>query len=90
MRRCRALVRQRRTKDLLIDHMLRQYGYRVFRIGVAEDAARLDVLVGQVLATLASLVRDAAGETAREVRPHPQALGPDPEQPVHEAGASVL
>ena len=49
------LVRQRRTRDLFIDHMLRQYGYLVFRIDpdLARDPAGPDALVRQVRAALA-------------------------------------
>ena len=46
------LVRKRRTKDLFIDHMLRQYGYQVLRIGCRPERMVLDERVVQVRALL--------------------------------------
>ena len=45
-------IRQRRTRDLFIDHMLRQYGYRVFRIEEAQDPARRSAQVRQLMTVL--------------------------------------
>ena len=62
-------TRERRTKDLFIDHMLRQYGYRVFRIANAQYSARLDELVQQVAAALAS--PGAGSRVAGQQEPQP-------------------
>ena len=46
------LVRQRRTKDLFIDHMLRQYGFQVVRIADVQDPAGLDERIRQLMMAL--------------------------------------
>ena len=63
-------TQQRRTKDRFIDHMLRRYGYEVFRIAAAQDPARCDALVAQVRAALDSPVQHGAAA----VQPEPQGL----------------
>lgn len=45
-------VRERRTKDLFIDDMLRRYGYQVFRISDAENANQLTMFVNKVRSAL--------------------------------------
>ena len=45
-------ARKRRTRDLFVDHMLRQYGYQVFRIQNARDPATLRTLVRQLRSAL--------------------------------------
>ena len=61
----RTLVRQRRTKDFFIDHMLRQYGYRVFRIDMAQSADRVDALIRQVQRALDSPLPEAGSGPGR-------------------------
>ena len=48
----RVLVRRRRTRDLFIDHMLRQYGFQVVRIADVQDPAGLNERVRQVVMAL--------------------------------------
>ena len=53
-----AFVRQRLTKDLLIDDILRHYGYQVFRIADVENPASLAALLGQIRSALESPATD--------------------------------
>ena len=62
------VVRQRRTKDLFIDHMLGQYGYRVVRIEVARirDPVMLEEQVRQLVRALDSPLPEASGAGQQE------------------------
>ena len=53
-----AVVSQRPTRDLFVDHMLRRYGYQVVRIAHSEDPAQRDELARQVRSALGLSVQD--------------------------------
>ena len=59
-------VRERRTKDLFIDHMLRQSGYRIFRMADLRDPVRCDLLIRQIRAALDAPVQEAPTAGAQE------------------------
>ena len=75
-------VRTDRTKDRFIDHMLRQYGYRIFRVAYDMDPASFRAMVEQIRAAVADshdspLLRSRQADDARPYLPATAAaIGP--------------
>lgn len=67
-------VSRRRTRDLFVDHMLQQHGYRVLRIDDVQDAAGRQALVARIRSAL----RAPAGQPRSQADPEQDRASREP------------